>query len=873
MARTFSVEFNIGAAMGSTFRRTMGNAQERVQELGATMRRMSKQRLAAENVQKYARELDELRRAQSRAGHGNTNLNRKIAETQRNLREATQEAKKHGVAVDKAAQQYDQLGKAMAQAERRQKRLQIMQGNQDARQQMHGQFMGVAAAGAAVAFPVKQAIEFESTMADVKKVISFEKPEQFEALSQDVLGLSRRLPMAATGIGDIMAAAGQAGVARDELGAFAEAAIKMGTAFDMTGRQAGKVMANWREGMGLTQNRAELLADAVNHLSNNMNAEAGALAEVIQRQGAAAQAAGLHETEIASLGAALLSSGTGPERAATALKKLTISLTQGEKAPGRVKDALSELGFSAEGMATRMQKDAKGSIMAVFEALKSLPEAARPGMIKELFGEESQGAIAPLLQNLGNLQGAFEMTGNKTSFVGSMQAEYEERSKTTANQVQMLKNRVSALGVTLGGTLLPALNAIMKPLGRAAGTVADLAEEHPVLTKTLIGTAAGLVGLKIATLGARYGFTLISDAVQLGKATFDQLRPSVLKANALMVKQKTISIALAAKQKAVAVATTTWATAQKLLKKSTWASTAAIVKQKAAAIGAATAQRTIGAVTKAWTAAQWALNAAMSANPIGLVVAGVAALGTAAYFLITKWDTVKSFFGNLWDWIKNVFSKGLSFIKGLILNFTPLGLVKQAFQPVKDWLSNFNLFEAGKNILKTLGDGIKSVAKKPKEWVGSALKKVRDLLPFSDAKEGPFSQLTASGRSVLETMGQGIKQAGPGLAKTAKVAMAGTATALTTASHAPGGLSATERAPQMQSQAPNSLADTTAQQTSARPAVDTRRPMPQINLTINIDGQEQEPTTEIRRAGQEAARETRRAVEEYFQRGVRLGYA
>ena len=873
MARTFSVEFNIGAAMGASFRRTMGNAQEQMQELGASMRRMSKQRLAAENVQKYSRELAELKRRQEKAGYANTNLNRKIAEAQRNYREATQEAKKHGVAVGQAAKQYKQLGAAMAQAERRQKRLQTRQANQETRGEVHGQMLGVAAAGAAVAFPVKQAIEFESTMADVKKVMDFDTPGQFKALGRDVLQLSRRLPMAASGIGNIMAAAGQAGVAREDLSAFAETAIKMGTAFDLSGRQAGKIMANWREGMGLSQQRATLLADAVNHLSNNMNAEADALAEIIQRQGAAAQAAGLHETEIASLGAALLSSGTKPEIAATAMKKLTNTLTQGRKAPGRVKDALSELGFSAQGMAERMQEDAKGSIMEVFKALKQLPEAARPGMIKELFGEESQGAIAPLLQNLGNLQQAFGLTADKAKYVGSMQAEYEERSRTTANQVQMFQNRVSALGITLGSVLLPGLNAVMKPLGKAVGTVADLAEAHPVLTKAIIGTAAGLVTLKIGSMAGRYGMTLVSDAVQIGKGLFDQFRPSVLKANLAMIRQKTVGAALAAKQTAVAITTTAWTTAQKLLSKATWASVGATVKQKAVAVGAAVAQKTVAAATKAWTVAQWALNAAMSANPIGLIIAGVAALGTAVYFLITKWDTVKSFFSGLWGWMKNIFSEGLGFIKGLILDFTPLGWIIQAFSPVKEWLSNFSLFEAGKNILSTLGDGIKSMASKPKEWVGSALKKVRDLLPFSDAKEGPFSQLTASGRSVLETMGQGIKQAGPGLAKTAKVAMAGTATALTTASHAPGGLSATERAPQMQSQAPNSLADTTAQQTSARPAVDTRRPMPQINLTINIDGQEQEPTTEIRRAGQEAARETRRAVEEYFQRGVRLGYA
>ncbi|MCY9764694.1 phage tail tape measure protein, partial [Paenibacillus alvei] len=55
-------------------------------------------------------------------------------------------------------------------------------------------------------------------------------------------------------------------------------------------------------------------------------------------------------------------------------------------------------------------------------------------------------------------------------------------------------------------------------------------------------------------------------------------------------------------------------------------------------------------------------------------------------------------------------------------------------------------------------DGIQSVISKPYEIVKDGLSWVRELLPFSDAHEGPLSQLTLSGRRVFETIGTGMEQ-------------------------------------------------------------------------------------------------------------------
>ena len=101
-------------------------------------------------------------------------------------------------------------------------------------------------------------------MADVKKVVDFDTPEQFRQMSKDVLDLSTKIPMTAEGLAQIVAAGGQSGIAKDELIGFAESAAKMGVAFDITADQAGDMMAKWRTAFKMGQTDVIALADKIN---------------------------------------------------------------------------------------------------------------------------------------------------------------------------------------------------------------------------------------------------------------------------------------------------------------------------------------------------------------------------------------------------------------------------------------------------------------------------------------------------------------------------------------------------------------------------------------------------------------------------------
>ena len=354
------------------------------------------------------------------------------------------------------------------------------------------------------------AIKFESSMADVAKVVNFETQAEFQAMSKEIMDMAGRIPMAASGIAAIVAAAGQSGIAKQDLTEFAEQAAKMGVAFDLTGDQAGKMMADWRAGMNLTLPRTYALADAVNHLSNNMNATAPSLGEVVQRVGAVAMVSGLAETQVAALGAAFLSAGASPEIVSTALKSFTTTLVKGSAMTKAQAEAFQSLGFSATQLAKDMQNDAQGTIFKVLEAVAAKPKELQTAFLTEMFGQESLGAIAPLLQNLDNLRQAFDLVSDSAKYAGSMQAEFETRSKTVENALQLLSNKLTNLGIAVGNVFLPAISGGATLLGGFVDALRSAAESP--IGQWLIGVIGGFSALVVgiaATSAAMWFFSAV----------------------------------------------------------------------------------------------------------------------------------------------------------------------------------------------------------------------------------------------------------------------------------------------------------------------------------------------------------------------------
>ena len=89
--------------------------------------------------------------------------------------------------------------------------------------------------------------------------------------------------------------------------------------------------------------------------------------------------------------------------------------------------------------------------------------------------------------------------------------------------------------------------------------------------------------------------------------------------------------------------------------------------------------------------------------------------------------------------------------------------IRDAWAKATEWLSTIDLFESGARLLDTFKEGILSRVESLKQTFSDALSKLRNLLPFSDAKEGPLSTLTLSGARLMSTLGEGMNAGFPGL--------------------------------------------------------------------------------------------------------------
>ena len=355
--------------------------------------------------------------------------------------------------------------------------------------------------------PIKAAMAFESGMADIRKVVDFESTEEFKKMGQDISNLSLRIPVAVEGLQAIVAAGGQSGIGKDNLIAFAEAAAKMGVAFDISMEDAGQQMASWRAGMRLSQKEVEALGDKINLLGNTTAASAPKIAGFVTRVGSLAKTAGMSEGATAALGAAIIAAGTEEEVAATSVQNMILTLSSGEAATKKQADALAELGFDAVEMAKYFHDDAEGAILAVLKALKGLEPYRQASVMTEIFNRESIKGLSKTLVTLDDLERNFQKVGDAAQYAGSMQREFDERAATTEYSVQRAKNHLEELSREVGAGFLPIIEELTKLLMPLIKEITEFVKANPKLVTGVLLVVAALGGLLfvIGGLGVMLG--------------------------------------------------------------------------------------------------------------------------------------------------------------------------------------------------------------------------------------------------------------------------------------------------------------------------------------------------------------------------------
>lgn len=733
MATAHPVQISIGATLAASLGSAVRGAQAQLNQLGSTMAELGNKqsgikqletlraqakdaalamRAAQQKVSgleaniagqdggattKQARELERARAAAARAEEAYRRQRSAVDELSTSLQRAGVNTHAMGAESARLGSQLETLRtrtEALTRAQQAQAR------NLENRSAYRAQMMDAVALGGALYGLVQPAVAFESVMADVKKVVNFDTPAQFGQMSKDVLLMSTRIPMAADGIGAIVAAAGQAGIAREELLRFAEDAAKMGVAFDLSGQQAGAAMTGLRSIFGLTQDEVVKLGDAINHLSNNMDAKASDLLNIANRAGSTAKLFGLSGAQLNSLGATFLALKTPPEVAATGINALLMKLATADKQNEKFQQGLQDIGLSAEVMKKMIQRDAQGALTTFLRQVKKAPDLM--GTLSDLFGMEYADDIAKLVGSMETYEKAVDLVADQTAYAGSMQKEYEARSATTANNLQLLKNQMSRLGITVGNALLPALNSLVGALMAPIDGLANLAERFPIVTQVVVGTVGAVLALKVATIALGYAWTFVKGPILAANTAFQSARAGLA----------LLQVQAAATGTSAGILSVAWTRIQT-------GALGLIAPIKSAALAFWAMLPAIGATT-----------VALLANPITWIVVGIGAAVAGLALVIRKyWDPIAAYVGGVFEGIRAGVQPVITSLTTALAPLAPIGTVIA-------------------NVFGFIADAVSGLV----GWVG-------DLLAPVTLSKDEFDSLSASGQSLGSVIGSVLSTA------------------------------------------------------------------------------------------------------------------
>ncbi len=347
----------------------------------------------------------------------------------------------------------------------------------------------------------KRVVASEHAFADVKKSVHFSNDQEANQYQSDMIRLAGDLGLKQESVAQIVSDAAQSGIEKNQLLSFAQSAAKVAVVWNVSAKDATATLAHWRASMQLSQQQAMGLANATNALSHSMGVKAKSVAAVVTQQGEAGTKAGLNVQETAALSASLLTSGSTEAQASEAISNILGSLTAGKAKNTQQKAAMTTLGIEPADLAQRMEADARGTLLDVFDRLKNISPDQREDVVTDLFGEKSTAAILKLVGSLerGNksLNAAFKQVDSKSNYSNSIDTDYDTVAKTSAHQLAQLRVRFDQISVALGQRLLPIVNNMLPPLLSVVDSMNKFAEANPKLaTGLLVATAAVIPLLK-----------------------------------------------------------------------------------------------------------------------------------------------------------------------------------------------------------------------------------------------------------------------------------------------------------------------------------------------------------------------------------------
>lgn len=399
---------------------------------------------------------------------------------------------------------------------------------------------------------VKFATDYESAFAGVRKTVDATE-EEYRELSDGIIDMSKKMPTAATEIAGVMEAAGQLGIEKDSLLSFTETMVMLGDSTNLAAGEAASSLAKFANVTDMSAKDYGRLGSTIVELGNNFATTEADIVGMGTRLASTGNLVGLSQAQIMAVATALSSCGIEAEAGGSAVSKLlkqvdvavqtfeksnavidktgyslrelellsdqdskafkgvaaSLGLTSDELTNymGHAKDlqAFSDVaGVSAEEFVAAWGEDAVAALGLFINGLNDTKRNGRTAVeILDDMGITEvrlSNAVLSLASSNGILTEATEMANDAWAENTALSNEAKQRYATFASQCAILWNQVKALGIELGGELMP----VAKDLVETAGNMVHWFSSLDSGSKRMI-VNAGLVAASIGPVSTVLG--------------------------------------------------------------------------------------------------------------------------------------------------------------------------------------------------------------------------------------------------------------------------------------------------------------------------------------------------------------------------------
>ena len=353
----------------------------------------------------------------------------------------------------------------------------------------------------AIVDTAKASIGYESAFAGVRKTVDG-TAEELEALSGGLRNMSLEIPIAATELAGIAEAAGQLGIAKENILGFTEIVANLSTTTDLSAEEAAISLARIANITGLMAAEYDNFGSTLVALGNNSAAFESEILEMANRLAGMGSIVEASNAQLLGIATTLVSVGIEAESGGTAFSKLLGNIELAvETGSEKVQQYAKVAGMSVQEFSDAWREDAVGAVTAFIEGLGDLDSQGQSAIVildeMGITEQRLRNAILKLSEAEGLLSKNLELANSAWVENTALTDEAAVRFETTESKIILLQNAVNNLKITMGDQLTAAIGEPLEALTDFVGGLDDFVQKYPGITSAITALAAGFGTLAV----------------------------------------------------------------------------------------------------------------------------------------------------------------------------------------------------------------------------------------------------------------------------------------------------------------------------------------------------------------------------------------